>query len=64
MQNFSQQPGESREAFVRRFSNRPGVVADGTTLVDLYNRLAIQHDQIVALEERIERLENERPSAS
>jgi len=57
MQNFDQQPGESREAFVRRFSNRPGVVADGTTLVDLYNRCAILQDQIVALEERIQQLE-------
>jgi hypothetical protein len=60
MQNFEQHPGESREAFVRRFSNRPGVVADGTTLVDLYNRCAILQDRIVALEERLERLEGKR----
>jgi len=57
MQNFDQLPGESRESFVRRFSNRPGVVADGTTLVDLYNRCAILQDRIVALEERLEQLE-------
>ena len=57
MQNFDQLPGESREAFVRRFSNRPGVVADGTTLVDLYNRCAILQDRIVALEERLEQLD-------
>jgi hypothetical protein len=52
-------PGESREAFVRRHWQRPGVVANGVTLVDLYNRIA-------TLEQRITELERERtdrPSA-
>ncbi|MEU4392991.1 hypothetical protein [Kribbella sp. NPDC023855] len=47
---FEQSPDESREEFVRRHWQRPGVVADGVTLVDLY-------DRIRALEERVERAE-------
>lgn len=51
MGTFDQLPGESREDFVRRFSSRSGVVANGVTLVDLYNRIA-------ALERRVEQLES------
>ena len=36
---FQQSPDETREAFVRRHWQRPGVVADGVTLVDLYDRI-------------------------
>ncbi|MFJ4425022.1 hypothetical protein ACKI1Q_11705 [Streptomyces galilaeus] len=52
---FHQSSQESREQFVRRHWQRPGVVADGVTLVDLYDRIA-------ALEERLARAE--RRSAS
>lgn len=44
-----QQPDESREAFVRRNVGRPGLVANGPTLVDLYDRIA-------QLEQRVEEL--------
>ncbi|MEU7661160.1 hypothetical protein [Streptomyces lincolnensis] len=47
---FQQSPQESREEFVRRHRQRPGVVANGETLVDLY-------DRIRALEERVTRAE-------
>ncbi|MFJ9697029.1 hypothetical protein [Kitasatospora sp. NPDC101183] len=47
---FQQSEQESREEFVRRHWQRPGVVADGVTLVDLY-------DRIRALEERVARAE-------
>jgi hypothetical protein len=47
---FQQSPQESREEFVRRHRQRPGVVANGETLVDLY-------DRIRALEERVARAE-------
>ncbi len=43
---------ETREEFVRRNWNRPGVVANGETLVDLY-------DRIRALEERLAETEKE-----
>ncbi len=36
---FQQSAGETREAFVRRHWQRPGVVADGVTLLDLYDRI-------------------------
>jgi hypothetical protein len=49
---FDQLPGESREDFVRRFSTRPGVVADGVTLVDLYNRIAALERRVAQLEGR------------
>ncbi|WP_405557647.1 hypothetical protein OHV08_27655 [Streptomyces canus] len=52
---FHQSPQESREEFVRRHWQRSGLVADGVTLVDLY-------DRIQALEERVARAE--RRSAS
>ncbi|MET8982933.1 hypothetical protein ABZX85_45905 [Streptomyces sp. NPDC004539] len=47
---FQQSEQESREEFVRRHWQRSGVVADGVTLVDLY-------DRIRALEERVARAE-------
>lgn len=47
---FQQSAQESREEFVRRNWQRPGVVANGVTLVDLY-------DRIQALEERVARAE-------
>ena len=46
---------ESREEFVRRHWQRPGVVANGVTLVDLY-------DRIRALEERVARAEQQSAS--
>ncbi|MER6187271.1 hypothetical protein [Streptomyces sp. NPDC001652] len=46
---------ESREEFVRRHWQRPGVVANGATLVDLY-------DRIRALEERVARAEQQAAS--
>jgi hypothetical protein len=46
---------ESREEFVRRHWQRPGVVANGATLVDLY-------DRIRALEERVARAERQAAS--
>jgi hypothetical protein len=52
---FQQSSHESREDFVRRHWQRPGVVANGVTLVDLY-------DRIRALEERVARAEQHSPS--
>ncbi|MEI8408854.1 MULTISPECIES: hypothetical protein [unclassified Kribbella] len=52
---FQQLSQETREDFVRRHWQRPGVVADGVTLVDLY-------DRIRALEERVARAEQHSPS--
>ncbi|WP_406216964.1 hypothetical protein [Streptomyces canus] len=52
---FHQSSQESREEFVRRHWQRPGLVADGVTLVDLY-------DRIQALEERVARAER-RPAS-
>jgi hypothetical protein len=46
---------ESREEFVRRHWQRPGVVANGATLVDLY-------DRIRALEARVARAEQQAAS--
>lgn len=50
MGSFRQNAGESREDYVRRHWDRSGVVANGVTLVDLY-------DRIRALEERVAELE-------
>ncbi|MDX6233266.1 MAG: hypothetical protein QOH68_2277 [Nocardioidaceae bacterium] len=36
---FQQAPSETREAYVRRHWQRPGVIANGPTLVDLYDRI-------------------------
>jgi hypothetical protein len=49
---FQQAPQETREEFVRRNWNRPGVVANGETLIDLY-------DRIRALEARLAETEKE-----
>ena len=53
--SFQQQAGETREQFVRREVMRPGVVATGPTLVDLY-------DRINALEARVAELESGSPA--
>jgi hypothetical protein len=47
---FQQGAGESREDFVRRHRHRPGVVADGVTLVDLYDRIRRLEHRIAVLE--------------
>ncbi|MEU5890651.1 hypothetical protein ABZ835_27960 [Streptomyces sp. NPDC047461] len=52
---FQDSAQESREEFVRRNWQRPGVVANGVTLVDLY-------DRIRALEERVARAEQQAAS--
>ncbi|MEU8640833.1 hypothetical protein AB0C91_02815 [Streptomyces sp. NPDC048674] len=49
---FRQSPQESREDFVRRHRQRPGVVADGETLVDLYDRIRALEERVTAAEER------------
>jgi hypothetical protein len=51
---FQQASTESREEFVRRYWQRSGVVANGETLVDLY-------DRIRALEARVAIAEQHRP---
>lgn len=48
--SFEQGAGETREDFVRRHRHRPGVVADGVTLVDLYDRIRRLEHRIAALE--------------
>jgi hypothetical protein len=47
---FQQGAGESREDFVRRHRHRPGVVAAGVTLVDLYDRIRRLEHRIAVLE--------------
>jgi len=54
---FQQTADESREAFVRRHWQRPGVVADGVTLVDLYDRIAELEGRLADTEERLEGLQ-------
>lgn len=59
---FQQGAGESREDFVRRHRHRPGVVADGVTLVDLYDRIRRLEHRIAVLEgDRDEDLRGRRP---
>jgi hypothetical protein len=53
VKGFYQAAGETREDYVRRHRDRPGVIANGTTLVDLY-------DRIRQLEERLAAVEGER----
>jgi len=53
VRGFEQAPGETHEDFVRRHRDRPGVIANGATLVDLY-------DRIRQLEERLAAVESER----
>jgi hypothetical protein len=48
-----QAAGESREAFVRRNWQRSGVVANGETLVDLYDRIAKLEQRLAAAEARL-----------
>ncbi|GAA0944676.1 hypothetical protein GCM10009554_39010 [Kribbella koreensis] len=48
-------PQEAHEDIVRRNWQRPGVVVNGVTLVDLYNRIR-------ALEERLARAEQQPPT--
>lgn len=60
--SFQQGAGESREDFVRRHRHRPGVVADGVTLVDLYDRIRRLEHRIAVLEgDRDEDLRDPRP---
>jgi hypothetical protein len=54
---FQQSPGETREAFVRRHWQRPGVVADGVTLVDLYDRIEELAKRVADTEQRLEALQ-------
>ncbi|MDX8048851.1 hypothetical protein SK571_05625 [Lentzea sp. BCCO 10_0798] len=49
---FQQSPQESREDFVRRHWQRPGVVADGVTLVDLYDRIRALEERVAQAERR------------
>jgi hypothetical protein len=49
---FQQSPRESREDFVRRHWQRPGVVADGVTLVDLYDRVRALEERVAQAERR------------
>ncbi|MFF0187783.1 hypothetical protein [Streptomyces sp. NPDC005244] len=49
---FQQSPQETREDFVRRHRGRPGVVADGETLVDLYDRIRALEERVAAAERR------------
>jgi hypothetical protein len=59
---FQQGAGESREDFVRRHRHRPGVVADGVTLVDLYDRIRRLEHRIAVLEgDRDEDVRGSRP---
>ena len=53
---FQQAADESREAFVRRHWGRPGVVADGVTLVDLYDRIAELEDRLADTEQQVREL--------
>lgn len=48
---FDQSAGESREDFVRRHRDRPGIVANGVTLVDLYDRIRQLEDRLAAIED-------------
>lgn len=50
---FQQSPGETREAYVRRLWQRPGVVANGVTLVDLYDRINELERRLAAAERQL-----------
>jgi len=54
---FQQGADETREAYVRRHWQRPGVVANGETLVDLYDRIAELEERLAGTEERLEALQ-------
>jgi len=49
---FRQQAGETREDYVRRHWARSGVVANGVTLVDLYDRIRALEARVAELEGR------------
>ena len=61
MSQFDQLPGESREDFVRRRWNRSGVVADGVTAVDLYDRIVALEARLAILEARSTEVPGELP---
>jgi hypothetical protein len=50
---FQQSPGETREAYVRRLWQRPGVVANGVTLVDLYDRIGALEGRLAEAERQL-----------
>jgi hypothetical protein len=52
---FEQAPGETREDYVRRHRDRPGVIANGATLVDLYDRIRQLEERLVAVESERDR---------
>ena len=47
---FGQATGETREDYVRRHRDRPGVVANGATLVDLYDRIRLLEERLATVE--------------
>ncbi|MFI1360100.1 hypothetical protein ACH4TV_41935 [Streptomyces sp. NPDC020898] len=51
---LQQSSQESREEFVRRHWQRPGVVANGVTLVDLYDRIRALEERVARAEQRSE----------
>lgn len=53
---FQQSTGETREAYVRRHWQRPGVVANGVTLVDLYDRISELERRLAEAEEKLKGL--------
>lgn len=53
---FSQAPGDTREAYVRRHWQRPGVVANGVTLVDLYDRIGELEQRLAEAEQQLKEL--------
>jgi hypothetical protein len=50
---FQQSPGDTREAYVRKHWQRPGVVANGVTLVDLYDRIAELEKRLAETEQQL-----------
>jgi hypothetical protein len=53
---FQQAPEESREAYVRKHWQRPGVVANGVTLVDLYDRIRSLEQRLAETEQQLKSL--------
>ncbi|GIG66526.1 hypothetical protein [Phytomonospora endophytica] len=50
---FQQSPHETREEFVRRNWQRSGVVANGPTLIDLYDRVRALEQRLAEAERRL-----------